>query len=508
MISMWIGLFVNHFGNRRRVSASKDEVTWWAAAYQRLLRELECRTKEQAERSERQKRRLSRTLLSQQLRLGTTSRAMRDNRLTRRHRRSLLMAQDEATSLRKEFRQAEDKPATSDPYESHGSVNHLHWQYDQAKLIIVKQSSTITRTEARIEFLQGRVDSFISRRLHTNSAAHRLEDDLKFRTKQTQLMEKLNGMSVECMLNAFTNESALILVQMVRLENRIDALTIDYQTLRQQASTLMLQLRAIETSVQSQALSNYEETIDDLVSRMSIVDEELRQARADLDEKTNHRSESQMFESRRDEAIERLSIENFNIQESNRRLNFELCETQIKLGRVTRCLQDALLNNRPAITSKTHQLSGNVIESTLIEPGTKATRPRRRSSTSQMDCVQNPGARPLMPHRRRSMSGAIPLSTLDTKSSIRDRAELLSLRQFGATGLPGEKGHNGETCSMASHGNESAIIEGNGTSTLVEGQSAKKKHVRKRRQHRKMREEMEPQALIDNVTPLSSSNRP
>lgn len=450
MISMWIGLFVNHFGNRRRASASEDKVTWWAAAYQRLLRELECRTKEQAERSERQKRRLSRTLLSQQLRLGTRSRVMRD-RLTRRHRRSLSRAEDEATSFRKEIGEVQTKPTTSDPYESHGFIEHLRWQYDQAKLIIVKQSSTITRTEARVEFLQGRVDRFISCRLHTNSAAHRLEDDLKFRTKQTQLMEKLNGMSIECMLNTFTNESALILVQMVRLENRIEALTIDNQTLRQQASTLMLQPRAIETSVQSQALPNYEETID-LVSRMSIVDEELRQARADLDEKAHHRSESRLVESQRDEANERLSIENFNIQESNRQLKFELYETKIKLGRVTHCLQDALLNDRPTVMSNTQELSGDIIENTLTEPGTKATRPMRRSSTSGMECVQESKARPLIPLRRRSMSAAIPVSTPDTKSSITNRAEMLSLRQSGGTGVPGVNEYGGETCLMPSHG--------------------------------------------------------
>lgn len=158
---------VNRFGNRGRASKSKAEIDRWAVAYQRLERESECGRKEQAERSERQKRRLLRTLHSQQLHLGTTSRAMRD-RLTRRYQRSLSRAQNEATGLRKELRKVQTKLATIDPNESHGLIAHLPWQYDHAKLIIIKQSSTITRTKARV-----------------NSAAEMLDED----SVQTTLIE-------------------------------------------------------------------------------------------------------------------------------------------------------------------------------------------------------------------------------------------------------------------------------------------------------------------------------
>lgn len=97
-----------------------------------------------------------------------------------------------------------------------GLIDHLRWQYDQARLGIIKQTSTIMRKEARIDFLQGRVHRFLQRQFHPKCAAHRLESDLKFRMKQIKLM---NDVSVERMQGTFTGESALILVQPVELEN-------------------------------------------------------------------------------------------------------------------------------------------------------------------------------------------------------------------------------------------------------------------------------------------------
>jgi len=506
---------VNRFGNRGRASKSKAEIDRWAVAYQRLERGSECRLKGEAERSERQKRRLLRTLHSQQLRLGTKSRPMRD-RLTRRHQRSLSRAQNEATGLRKELRKVQTKPATIDPNESHGLIAHLRWQYDHAKLIIIKRSSTITRTEARVDFLQGRVDKFLLRQFHPNSAAHQLENDLKFRTKQLELMEKVNGMSVECMLDTFTNESALILVQMVRLENRVDALSIDNHILQakwQRASTLMLQPRPTEAPVQPQIVSSDEDTIYGLVSQLSAMEEELRQARADLDAKADHRPKSPSIDAERNEVNELLSIEYLNIQESNRQLNSELCETKVKLGHVTRCLQDVLLHDRHATTSKAHELSAaevlgdDRIQTTLVEPRIETTRPARRSSISRMERLHDSRARPLVPLRRRSMSAATPVSSADKNSSITSSPESLSLRQLDGAGLPGDDGYGEETCSTASPIGDAATIQGDGTSTRVEGQPPRKKHVRKRRRHRKMREELEPQPLDEDLAPPSTSNQ-
>jgi len=531
MVSMWIGLMVNRFGNRGQASKSRAEIDRWAVAYQRLERESECRRKEQAERSERQKRCLLRTLHSQQLHLGTKSRAMQD-RLARRYQRSMSRAQNEATGLRKELRKVQTKPATIDPNESHGLVAHLRWQYDHAKLIIIKQSSTITRTEARVGFLQVRVDKFLLRQFHPDSAAHQLENDLKFRTKQLELMEKVNGMSVECMLDTFTNESALILVQMVRLENRIDALSIDNHNLQakwQRASTLMLQPRPTEAPVQPQIVSSDKDTAYGLVSQLSAMEEELRQARADLDAKADHRSKSPSVESERNEANERLSVENSKIQEINRQLSSELCETKVKLGHVTCCLQDALLPERFPTTLKTNRpsaaemLDEDSVQTTLIESGSKAIRAGRRSSVFQMEGLQGSIARPLAPLRRRSMSAAITVSSADTISSIPSSVESMSLQEIVAilrlvhgnqsqlgqddAGLPGDKGYSEETCSTASQGGDPAIIEGDGTPASFEGQPARKKHVRKRRRHRKMREELESQAFDENLARPPPSNQ-
>jgi len=47
-----------------------------------------------------------------------------------------------------------------------GLIDHLRWQYDHARLVIIKQSSTIMREEARIDFLQGRVDKSLQRHFH------------------------------------------------------------------------------------------------------------------------------------------------------------------------------------------------------------------------------------------------------------------------------------------------------------------------------------------------------
>ena len=384
MVSMWIGLMVNRFGNRGRASKSKAEIDRWAVAYQCLERESECGRKEQAERSERQKRRLLRTLHSQQLHLGTRSRAMRD-RLTRRYQRSLSRAQNEATGLRKEHRKVQTKPATIDPNESHGLIAHLRWQYDHAKLIIIKQSSTITRTEARVD------------------------------------------------------------------------------------------------------------------------------------------------ESERNEANDRLSVENSKIQETNRQLSSELCETKVKLGHVTCCLQDALLPNRFPTTLKTNgpsaaeMLDEDSVQTTLIESGSKAMRPGRRSSVFQMERLQESIARPLVPLRRRSMSAAITVSSADTITSIPSSVESMSLQEIVAilrlvhgnqsqlgqddASLPGNKGYSEETCSMASQGGDTAIIEGDGTPASFEDQPARKKHVRKRRRHRKMREELESQAFDEDLARPPPSNQ-
>lgn len=492
---MWIGLMVNRFGNRGRASKSKAEIDRWAVAYQRLERESECGRKEQAERSGRQKRRLLRTLHSQQLRLGTKSRAMRD-RLTRRYQRSLSRAQNEATGLRKELRKVQTKPATIDPNESHGLIAHLPWQYDHAKLIIIKQSSTITRTEAWVKFLQGRVDKFLLRQFHPDSAAHQLENDLKFRTKQLELMEKVNGMSVECMLDTFINESALILVQMVRLENRIDALSTDNHVLQakwQCASTLILQPRPTEAPVQPQVMATDEETLCRLVSQLSAVKEELRQARADLDAKADHRPESPSVDLERNEVNERLSLENFIIQESKRQLSSELCETKVKLGHVTRYLKDALLHDQPATMSKTHgsyaaEIFGDdSIQTALAESGSKAIRPARRSSVSQMERLQDITARPLAPLRRRSVSAATPISGADPTSPIPTNAESRSLREivtmlrlvygYGSSqpgqdgsGPPQDNGCDKEACSTPSQNGDGPGAEDDGTPSPYYGQ--------------------------------------
>lgn len=260
---MWIGLLVNRWGNYRRALESQAEIDRLAVAYRRLERESECRTKEQAERSERQKSRLLRTLHSRQLRLGTKSRAMRD-RLTRRHQRSLSKAQNEATGLREALRKAQTKPTT---------INH---------------------------------------------------------------------------------------------------------------------------------------------------------------------NESSSVESDRNEAIERLSIENFNMQESNRQLNSEVCERKVKLGRVTRCLQDSLLHDRSAIVSKTHELSAADIlgddntQTFPMDSSMNAATTARRSSVSGMEGLQGFGARQFVPHHRRSMSAAIPVSVADIHSSTTNSAESLSLREIVA----------------------------------------------------------------------------
>lgn len=380
---------VNRFGNRGRASKSKAEIDRWAVAYQRLERESECGRKEQAERSERQKRRLLRTLHSQQLHLGTKSRAMRD-RLTRRYQRSLSRAQNEATGLRKEHRKVQNKPATIDPNESHGLVAHLRWQ-------------------------------------------------------------------------------------------------------------------------------------------LSAMEEELRQAHADLDAKADHRSNSPSVESERNEANERLSVESSKIQEINRQLSSELCETKVKLGHVTCCLQDALLPNRFPTTLKTNgpsaaeMLDEDSLQTTLIESGSKAMRPGRRSSVFQMERLQGSIARPPVPLRRRSMSAAITVSSADTITSIPSSVESMSLQEIVAilrlvhgnqsqlgqddAGLPVDKGYSEETCSAASQGGDPAIIEGDGTPALFEGQPARKKHVRKRRRHRKMREELESQAFDEDLARPPPSNQ-
>lgn len=181
--------------------------------------------------------------------------------------------------------------------------------------------------------------------------------------------------------------------------------------------------------------------------------------------------ESQLVGSEMYQVNERLSIH---------QLNSEICETKVKLGRVTRCLQDALLHDGSAIAIKTHELSAAEILG--------ATRTARRSSVSRMEGLQGSRARPSMPHRRRSMSAVISVSVADTHSSITNSAESMSLREIVAmlrlvrgdtssqpgqedgSGVPKDDDGGEETCSTASQSGDGLQAEDDGIGELCYGQ--------------------------------------
>jgi len=492
MVSMFVGLIVSRLSNLGRAVEFKAEITRLAGALQRLQRDSECKTGERTEKHNRQKRRFSRVVQNQQLRLGTKSRAMRDN-LTSLHQRSLTRAKNQANGLRKKLRIA--KSATIDHNECHGLIAQVRWQYNQSRLIIVKQSGTIMRNEARIDFLQGRVDNMLLRRFPRDYPAYEHENNHRFRMEQMTLMNAVNGVSVERMIDTFKEESALILMQMVRLEDRNDQLSRDNHILQaqwQHVSTLTIPRRTSEPPLRSQISSYDDETVLGLVDQLSVRDEELRQARADLDARADHRPQPLSPDLEKNEEIEQLSIDNFNIQEKNRQLNSELCVTKVKLGRVTRCLQDALLRDRPETMSETHTLSDTEMLgdgsklTTPTEPWTKtASRPARRSSVSRMEHLQDTRTRPHIPLRRRSFSVAIPVSGADSHPSISSSAQSVSLQdivtmlrlvhgnspsQPGDADIHDHKDDGEEARSATSQGGDGLRFEGDQTRAPYYGQ--------------------------------------
>ena len=142
----------------------------------------------------------------------------------------------------------------------------------------------MARKDARINWLQGRNDNLRQRMSSIRCPAWELENDLKFRLKHLEIMNRINGVSLERMQETFESEVAVLLTHLTSMEKRIHGMRNDESSVNRRIDGVRNQIpppTAQTSSLKSGTISasEHEEMVMGLVMENSILMEELRLAR-------------------------------------------------------------------------------------------------------------------------------------------------------------------------------------------------------------------------------------
>ena len=142
----------------------------------------------------------------------------------------------------------------------------------------------MARKDARINWLQGRNDSLRQRISSIRCPAWELENDLRYRLKHLEIMNRINGVSLDRMQETFESEVAVLLTHLTSMEKRVRGLQNDESSVNRRIDGGRSQIApptAQTSSLKSGTISasEQEEMVMALVMENSILMEELRRAR-------------------------------------------------------------------------------------------------------------------------------------------------------------------------------------------------------------------------------------
>ena len=133
-------------------------------------------------------------------------------------------------------------------------IKHLIYLYDGSRKIIVKQCSTIATNDARINYLEDRIENFKMRLSSVKCPSYELENQIRIKMQNLKSVAQLHGITIEQLLAAFEGEIAVLLAHLKTMEQRLDNIKIEEDVVTRIRNVFRAQLQPSFTSIPNAAL--------------------------------------------------------------------------------------------------------------------------------------------------------------------------------------------------------------------------------------------------------------